>query len=209
MSRALWLGVLLCGALAAGCARAVPEAPAPPVHDLIVLAPNPDNSEVGSLIVSAGGSQVELTEAYASTTVASGAAPTAPIALDEAEVRRVFGDVLAIVPPAAQHFNLYFETGGDTLTPASVALVDDVIAAVRDRVAPEVSVIGHTDTTGNAAANVDLGLKRADLIRSRLVAAGLDATLIDVVSHGEADLLVPTADNVAEARNRRVEITVR
>jgi outer membrane protein OmpA-like peptidoglycan-associated protein len=30
-----------------------------------------------------------------------------------------------------------------------------------------------------------------------------------VTSHGEATLLVPTADNVNEPRNRRVDITVR
>jgi len=42
-----------------------------------------------------------------------------------------------------------------------------------------------------------------------LIEVGLDASLIETTSHGEADLLVPTADNVAEPRNRRVEITVR
>jgi outer membrane protein OmpA-like peptidoglycan-associated protein len=30
-----------------------------------------------------------------------------------------------------------------------------------------------------------------------------------VASHGEAELAVPTTDNVFEPRNRRVEITVR
>ncbi len=209
MSRAGWLGLLVCVALGMSCARAVPEAPAPPVQDLIVLAPDPEDKESGHLIVSAGGAQVELTEAYASTTIASGGSPAVPVTLDEADVQRMFGDVLAIVPAAAQHFNLYFETGSDILTSASVDLVDEVIAAVRDRVAPEVSVIGHTDTTGSAETNFGLGLKRAQLIRNRLITAGLDAWLIDVVSHGEADLLVPTADNVAEARNRRVEVTVR
>lgn len=209
MNRAWLLGVLVCCALVASCARATPEVPAPPGQDLIVLAPDPEDKEPGHLIVSAGGAQVELTEAYASTTIASGGSPAAPAVLDEADVQRMFGDVLSIVPPAAQHFNLYFETGSDVLTPASMALVDEVTAAVKDRVAPEVSVIGHTDTTGSAETNFGLGLKRAQLIRSRLIAAGLDAWLIDVASHGEADLLVPTADNVAEARNRRVEVTVR
>ena len=42
-----------------------------------------------------------------------------------------------------------------------------------------------------------------------LVQAGLDMAAIDVRSHGEAELLVPTADGVFEPRNRRVEVTVR
>jgi outer membrane protein OmpA-like peptidoglycan-associated protein len=37
----------------------------------------------------------------------------------------------------------------------------------------------------------------------------VDASLIDVSSHGEMDLRIPTADDVLEPRNRRVEITVR
>jgi outer membrane protein OmpA-like peptidoglycan-associated protein len=33
--------------------------------------------------------------------------------------------------------------------------------------------------------------------------------MIEARSHGEAELLVPTRDNVSEPKNRRVEITVR
>jgi outer membrane protein OmpA-like peptidoglycan-associated protein len=76
-------------------------------------------------------------------------------------------------------------------------------------VAPDVSVIGHTDTTGADTANAALGLQRASVIRDQLLQTGLDPALVEVVSFGESDLLVPTADNVAEARNRRVEVIVR
>ena len=74
---------------------------------------------------------------------------------------------------------------------------------------PEVAVVGHTDTTGTAANNYVLGLKRAELVRMLLVEAGVKESAIDVTSHGKADLLVHTADDVLEPRNRRVEITVR
>jgi outer membrane protein OmpA-like peptidoglycan-associated protein len=47
------------------------------------------------------------------------------------------------------------------------------------------------------------------MVRNLLVEAGLAASAIDVASFGEADLLVPTADDTPESRNRRVEITVR
>jgi OOP family OmpA-OmpF porin len=74
---------------------------------------------------------------------------------------------------------------------------------------PEVEVIGHTDTIGSKVNNVALGLRRAELIRRLLIDIGLGESLMKVTSHGEADLLVRTADGVAEPRNRRVEITVR
>ena len=57
--------------------------------------------------------------------------------------------------------------------------------------------------------NVELGLRRATTIRGRLIEAGVASSMIEVSSHGEADLLIKTADDVAEPRNRRVEITVR
>jgi outer membrane protein OmpA-like peptidoglycan-associated protein len=74
---------------------------------------------------------------------------------------------------------------------------------------PEVSVIGDTDTQGDAGQNVTLGLRRAGIIRDLLVSAGIDSSRIEIASHGEADPVVPTPDNTAEPRNRRVEVTVR
>lgn len=196
-------------ALAAGCARTAPQPPAPPARDLIVLAPDPESGDVGQLIVTTPAGSVTLAEARASTTIAAGGAPGAPTVLDADTVTRIFGDALSVQPAAPRRFQLYFETGGDTLTPESRRLVDEVIAAVRGWVAPEVSVIGHTDTTGTAASNLALGLRRAELLRTLLVDAGLDPSLVDVQSHGEGDLLAPTGDDVAEARNRRVEVTIR
>jgi outer membrane protein OmpA-like peptidoglycan-associated protein len=62
---------------------------------------------------------------------------------------------------------------------------------------------------GTPRANLELGLKRAGTVRSILVKAGLEAKLIEVTSHGEADLLMRTPDSTAEPHNRRVEISVR
>ena len=61
----------------------------------------------------------------------------------------------------------------------------------------------------HARNNVELGLRRANAVRTILVDAGLARSAIAVASHGEAALLVRTADGVFEPRNRRVEITVR
>jgi outer membrane protein OmpA-like peptidoglycan-associated protein len=54
-----------------------------------------------------------------------------------------------------------------------------------------------------------LGLERAISIRSILVSYGVDPSGIGVVSHGEDNPSIETEDNVAEPRNRRVEITIR
>ena len=201
--------VLASIAIAGSCARAVPQTPQAPASELVVLAADPESGEVGRLTVSTTAGQVELAERHASTMVASGRAPTPPVLMSEADIQQLFGPALAVQPPPAVRFLLYFELGSDTLTPESRTQLPAVLAAVRGRVAPDVSVLGHTDTTGAARTNAALGLQRATLIRTQLLETGLDPDLIEVASHGESDLLVPTEDNVEEPRNRRVEVVVR
>lgn len=181
----------------------------PQSTDLVALAADPEDGHIGRGVVQAQGATVELTREREATRVVAGRPPAAPIVLTPEDVQRVFGDALAARPPQPREFLLYFLTGTDDLTAESLAELPQIVAFVRDRAAPDVSVIGHTDTTGDRAANAQLGVLRARLIRDRLVAVGVPAAQIEVTSHGEADLLIPTADNVAEARNRRVEVTVR
>lgn len=209
MQAALTLTLVATIALAACAPTPPPQAPAPPQGDLVVLVANPDDGTVGSVVVSNQAGSVELVEAGQGTRVPSGQSPSAPVVLDEAEVNQVFGQALAVVPPAARHFNLYFEVGSDQLTAESTALAAEVVLVVAARVAPDVTVIGHTDTTDTASNNIALGLRRAALIRDLLVQAGLDRALVEVSSHGESDLLVPTADDTPEPKNRRVEVSVR
>ena len=128
--------------------------------------------------------------------------------MDQADVQRIFGGVMSGLPPPSRHFTLYFQFGSDDLTAESRALVPEILRVVKERPVPEVIAIGHTDTTGSAATNYDLGLKRATIVRDLLVATGLAASDVEVASHGEADPLTRTADETNEPRNRRVEILV-
>ncbi len=70
-------------------------------------------------------------------------------------------------------------------------------------------VIGHTDTVGKAEANDELSLRRARAVGNLLVSKGFPADLITPIGRGERELAVATADEVAEPRNRRVEILIR
>ena len=135
--------------------------PRAPTRDVVVLAADPETGDVGRLTVVSLSGRVELAERHASTTIISGAAPSPPTTMSEADIQRLFGPALAVQPPPALRFLLYFELGGDTLTPESKAQLPAVLAAARGRVAPDVSVIGHTDTTGAATTNAALGLQHA------------------------------------------------
>ena len=201
--------VALAALLAAACTSPRPVVEPPRPRDLVVLAPHPEDGALGVATVATPQGSVPLTRAGEGVHVRLGSAPPAPAIVPDAEIQRVFGEALAAMPPPATRYLLYFDLGSDALTPDSRALVPEILATVRARTRPDVSVVGHTDTTDTAAANVALGLRRAGLVRDLLLAAGLAPDLVELASHGEANPVVPTPDNTAEAQNRRVEVTVR
>jgi peptidoglycan-associated lipoprotein len=212
----LRVGLLVaCATMASiGCGAPRIAGPAPPEQSLIVLLPDPDDGTAGrATVLGRAGSNnsgpVDLAATLDATRVASNRAPTPPTPMNAAEVQRIFGDALSALPLASQHFNLYFLFDSDDLTVESRALIPTILEAVRGRPAPDVAVVGHTDTMGSSATNYQLGLRRATAVRNLLVATGVDTALVEVESHGEADLLIPTRDETMEPRNRRVEITVR
>jgi len=195
--------------LASGCGpKRVAQAARPTPPTLIVLLPDPVSGITGRARVFNELGAADLATPRAATRVTSGA-PGPVTTMSEADVKQLFGDALAALPPPARLFTLQFRFESDALTEESTALVPEILIAVKQLSVPEVVVVGHTDTMGDPRANLALGLKRANSVRDILVDAGLAPSTIEVTSHGEADLLVKTPDNTPEPRNRRVEITVR
>ena len=59
------------------------------------------------------------------------------------------------------------------------------------------------------APRIGVSLLRAYTIRDELVKAGIPIERIELDAYGETLPAVPTADNVPEIHNRRVEVTIR
>ena len=188
---------LVLAALLAGCASGP--------GSYVVLLPSPDGTVGRVLVQSPQGEQV-LTQAQQGTSL-DGSAP--PFAVSKEQLARDFGAAQAARPVLPEQFLLYFESGGSELTAESKALLPRILERALARTALDMSVIGHTDTQGKADANEALALKRAGSIAEQLRQLGLQNALMLVESHGERNLLVNTADEVAEPRNRRVEVTLR
>lgn len=71
-------------------------------------------------------------------------------------------------------------------------------------------VSGHTDSTGDAAANKALSAERAAVMVRQLVAKGVPAAEIDSVGMGsERPLERPDDTPAKRARNRRYEVQIR
>ncbi|MGH6692492.1 MAG: OmpA family protein, partial [Gammaproteobacteria bacterium] len=84
-----------------------------------------------------------------------------------------------------------------------------VFVVVARRKVAEIAVIGHTDRVGLIEYNDTLSLRRAERVRKDFVSRGIPTGAINVAGRGEREPVVPTADEVSEPRNRRVEINVR
>ena len=201
------LAALTAAELITGCARRNLDDPRPG-QALVVLLPD-DDGTTGRAGVSNKSGSVELDAARESTIAVPNRKPGSVRTMSESDIKRIFGEALVALPPAPRHFTLFFRFESDELTDDSRALVPEILKTVKEHSVPDVVVVGHTDTMGTPTANAELGLRRATMVRNMLVDAGLDGSTIEVTSHGEGDLLVRTPDEIAEPRNRRVEISVK
>ena len=183
--------------LLAGCPR----------QALFVVLPNAEGGGVGAITIDDGKTMTALDQPYAAAE--SRADGTAPTAETQENISVIFRSAIAAQPILPHHFRLYFILGSNELTPESEFAYRAVFDDIKQRPAYEIEVIGFTDTLGDPPYNQALSLARAAAIRATLVGDGLDRQAISIAGRGKRDLLVPTADQTPEPRNRRVEITVR
>jgi hypothetical protein len=93
--------------------------------------------------------------------------------------------------------------------PSGVAMLDALIAAMHGNPNSAVQLKGHTDTVGGVAYNQALSERRALLIRTQLVRAGVNPARVTYRGVGKTELAVPTPDQTRNVRNRRVSYTLR
>jgi len=207
LAAARYLFPLLClwGALCLpGCASQ---------KSVIVLLPEGGKVSGEVTVTTANGSQV-LNQSWQSVEIAgSRGEPSAPVVMESAAVRGIFGSLQAAMPAPPVHYLLYFKMGSAELLPESRLLLPDIVAVIKKRSPVQLSVVGHTDTLGSIAYNHQLGMQRAAAVVESLGALlslqGGDPARVETTSRGKSDLLVKTPDLTPEPRNRRAEVTIR
>lgn len=177
-----------------------------PVRERVILLPDAGGKS-STVVVKSATAQSEITQAYAAVELKG--ERLEPAQLDAAEVQRRYAGVLdAKAPPPRSHI-LYFESNKGGLTAESQVLLQTVKADLAANPAGDVVIIGHSDRVGKLEFNDRLSLDRAKKVRDLLVEVGIPERIISVVGRGEREPAVPTEDEVAEPRNRRVELKVR
>ncbi len=195
------LPVALLGAvlgLLGGCATVV--------SDRIILLPQADGRP-SAVEVTAGSQTLRLNQPYATAELRDGR--LTPATTTAEAVRATYGALLAQQPARPRSFTVQFEPNGNRLAAGAEAVLTEMRAALAVLPAAEVVITGHTDRVGSVEANDRLSLARAESVRDILAAAGVPRSAMSVAGRGEREPVVPTADEVAEARNRRVEIKIR
>jgi len=202
--------ILLVAGLLGACASGPPKS-----REFVVLVPDHDG-KVGAVVITSAQGNSTLDKPYrrrldlAAILVARrpvGFVETAPVAQEE--VRKTFASAIAAQPQRPISFLLYFLLDTDEYTPESTGAFEKIFAEIARRKVAEIAVIGHTDRVGAVEYNDALSLRRAERVRNDFADRGIPTHAINIAGRGEREPIVPTADEVSEPRNRRVEINVR
>ena len=129
--------------------------------------------------------------------------------IDQSQIDSLFADSIKALPPEPVSFLLYFLHDSTELTAESKSYIPEVLSLVNKREFYEISIIGHTDTTGSDEYNMRVSAARAEAVRVVLLSHGIRSGQIELSYHGKRDPVIPTGDNVRELRNRRVEVVVK
>jgi outer membrane protein OmpA-like peptidoglycan-associated protein len=173
----------------------------------VILLPD-DDGTVGSVIVRGEESEVELKTAYSASKVGGGM-PSEAKKNDKALIDSKYSRVLAAQPEKPQSFILHFLFDSSELTRESKIYIPEIIEAVKNRKPATVSIIAHSDRAGDTEYNMKLSKKRAQAVEELFLHAGLKRSSLFIEYHGEYYPIFPTADGIADLRNRRVEVMVR
>jgi outer membrane protein OmpA-like peptidoglycan-associated protein len=122
---------------------------------------------------------------------------------DEAEVYKQ-GNQLVIRMRGIQ-----FPVGQATLSPDNYTLLSKVQQAIATFGQPTVTVEGHTDSTGSEQTNQELSQKRAEAVKTYLVAnKTLPSNRIRATGYGPSRPLAPNTTTEGRAMNRRIDVLI-
>jgi OOP family OmpA-OmpF porin len=103
-------------------------------------------------------------------------------------------------------YGIYFDVNKDVVKPESYGTLKEIAAILNEVPDVKVKIVGHTDSDGADAANLDLSKRRAASVKAELVKSfNVKGDRLVTDGMGESQPVAPNDTPVNKALNRRVE----
>jgi flagellar motor protein MotB len=104
-------------------------------------------------------------------------------------------------------YGIYFDVNKDVVKPESYGTLKEIAAILNENPDVKVKIVGHTDSDGADASNLDLSKRRGASVKNELVKSfGIDASRLESDGMGESQPVAPNDTPANKALNRRVEL---
>lgn len=101
---------------------------------------------------------------------------------------------------------ILFDVNAATIKPESNGVLKDIAEALKSNSGIRVKIIGHTDSDGADATNLELSKRRAEAVKAALVKDwNIDAAALETDGKGEVQPVGDNKTKEGKAQNRRVE----
>ncbi len=104
--------------------------------------------------------------------------------------------------------HLQFETGSAGFTRSSRFALADLVEILKKYPSMRIEIAGHTDNSGDAAANLELSKARANAVYQELVKNGIEASRLVAAGYGSSKPLTTNDTEAGREQNRRTEFKI-
>jgi outer membrane protein OmpA-like peptidoglycan-associated protein len=101
---------------------------------------------------------------------------------------------------------ILFDVNSDRIRGESYGTLKEIAAVLKENPAVRVRIVGHTDSDGDDASNLDLSRRRAAAVKTALAAEfGIESARMETEGRGESEPAAGNDTAAGKANNRRVE----
>lgn len=103
-------------------------------------------------------------------------------------------------------YGITFDVSSDKIKPESFAALKEIATVLIDNPSVAIRIVGHTDSDGSEASNLELSKRRAESVKNKLnTEFGIDIKRMQTDGKGESQPISDNNTSLGKAKNRRVE----